>query len=987
MQEADESCGKTAAAPEQAKLAPDEQTVGLVLPLYGYHQGPHPRAGRHVGLRRSLRTAVVLGTLSDHTVLVADEEDGRVYRTSSASLVTARQAVRLTLSEHLEVARQLALKGNRYGISILAAHFRGINGTAYASPAAFAWCVRAMCEGHMFRSATAEVEAWIQAQIEASSDLGDALPPPAESGEIELWSGKPAEAQAATDATSRSLESALQLGADSIAKADGDFELQRTYADSHGSRLAIDVQSGLQVVVLGPSNVESAEGFVDVLFLDNLEACARHASGLSFGDDTIDPGWLWEVVTDSARHGKSPLPIALWLASSDIGPSGQSDASLERSLTRIFGAAFAARQWANDRPALAQKWIRLARECWRSLPKVEQSRVAAAIPELVSSLSKRRAPSPAAPLRAAFRATIDGLLTRHPVPLIARDRPPPPSAAVEIEGIEAVDLVIEANAAAPVMAVPRASNAQSRRRVGAVKFGNSQRVLRFDLSDHALLASEWALVDKESAHLDAVTSALSWLEARMGLSLPKTWREGAHEIERQGVTLQLESGEGIFAFRLDHPDTTHPTRWWRMEATVLAGMGGVGGMVGVRLSARDLVSLPAPSRTVPAIVREWARSPGLGIAGAPAGAPTFVRDEEGMSRLLAAVQDSGRDAPLWVVAARFELIKPLQALARMYVVEPAMWAQYATHYGALAPSTVHVFQKAGGTRAHVDISKGQGLEQLRELTLQARHRPEVPAFRDIRNAIAEARLRALSNGKDSALNDAVLPPPVPTAEDIRALISREVRDYEELLQVAEDERNAAVADRDSALHDLQTTTDEIVELKRRLHSAQLRLGSAAPTDEPTTERAAPPATLEGLAEWAISLRPRVVFPEKTLRSASRVAHSETALIYACLEQLSESYWRSRWADDEASRRQARDEWEEFLKENRLRLSGVGVIAARHLGEYRGIVGGSTYTMDMHVAGSNAHDPLRCLRIYCYVDELNRRVVVGHLPTHLTNALT
>lgn len=77
---------------------------------------------------------MVLGTLSDHTVLVADEEDGRVYRTSSASLVTARQAVRLTLSEHLEVARQLALKGNRYGISILAAHFRGINGTAYASP-------------------------------------------------------------------------------------------------------------------------------------------------------------------------------------------------------------------------------------------------------------------------------------------------------------------------------------------------------------------------------------------------------------------------------------------------------------------------------------------------------------------------------------------------------------------------------------------------------------------------------------------------------------------------------------------------------------------------------------------------------------------------------------------------------------------------------------------------------------------------------------
>lgn len=989
MQEASKVDTDKAAGSGGLKPQPDEQTAALVLPLFGYHQGPQPRAGCHVRLRRSLRTAVALGTLADHTLLVADDEDGRVYHTSPPSLVTNRQAGRLTLNQYLELAKGLALTGNRHGQSILAAHFRGINGSSYACFSAYAWCVRAMCQGHFFRSRTAEVETWLRAQIDSLSEPNTEFPPVAQPDEMELWARKRTEvgAKAATEASLVALERALQLGADSLVSTHADFDLQRSYVESHGSRLAIDIQSGLQVVVLGSSSSEIAEGFVDVLFLDNLDADARHASGLKIGTETIDPGWLWEVVTDAARHGKSPLPIALWLGGSDVGPSGQPEPSVERSLTRVLGAAYGARHLAKERPAQSQKWLRLAKESWRSLPKSEQSRVAALVPEIVSSGTKRRLPRQDASLRAAFRATIEALVARHPVPLIERSALVPARSTVEIGDVEAVDLVESGSTPAATIAIPRASNAQVRQRVGAVKFGRSQRALRFDLSDYSLLSSEWALVAEDSAHLEAVTSALGWLEGRMGLSLPKTWREGAHEIERQGVSLQLESGEGIFAFRLDHPDTTHPTRWWRMEGTVLAGIGGVGGMVGVRLSARDLVDLPPPPSSVPAIIREWARSPGLLIAGAAAGAPTFVRDEASLSRLVGAIQDLGRDAPLWVSGARFELIKPLQGLARLYVIDEVMRPHYAIQLGALQSTTVHVFGKPGTPHVQVDLGRRQGLEQLRQITVDARQRPEVPAFRDIRNAVAEARLRALALRTDSEAAEIEPSSPTPTAEDIRALVSREVRDYEELLQAAEEERNAALSDRDSALHDLETTVNENDELKRRLHSAQMRLGAAGFNDESATERIPPPATLADIAVWAGTLRPRVEFPDKTLRSASRVTHNEPALIFACLEQLSDSYWRSRWADDDTARREAREEWDDFLKAHRLRWSGVGVVVARHQSEYRGIVGGATYTMDMHIAGSNAHDPLRCFRIYCFADEPNQRVIVGHLPTHLTNGST
>ena len=933
-------------------------------------------------MRRSQRSAVVLGVLSDSSLLVVDDDNGRLYRASADKLQPVRTSARLSLHEWLILAQRLAKAGEPYALSILSAHFRGINGAVYACPTALAWCVRGLVQSRWFGPNTAEVEAWLRRYVATLPDVQ--LPASATEDEIARWAERSSGDE--TEWVQASVDHALALGASSLDQATHDDELKASYREDRTGALAVDAKTGLQVVILGPSKIVTGEGFVDALFLDNLEPTSRHLSGLEIGSETIDPAWLWEAVTGAAWQLKPGLAVALWLAASEIGPSGLPEPSDARSYVRVVAAAMGARAFARSRASSAQKWLKLARETWRSLPKTAKARLAALIPELVAS-SKQKIVSEADLLRPEFRSAVEQMLTQHPVPVVSR------TARATLAPRAVLELEDDSTAPSDGDVAPPRRERRTHQGPGKarVRFAQSQRQLRFDLSDHALLASEWALSPTDAAFGEAVTSALRWLEDRMGLTLPKTWREGAHEIERLGVSLQLESGPGIFAFRLDHPDTEHPTRWWRTEATVLAGKDGSGGMVGVRLAARDLVELTAPLRTVPAIVREWARAPGLVIAGAPANTRTTLRDAAGLERLAGLLADPERDAPIWVTREPFSVTISLQGLARLVMLDPVIESEYTAHYGALSPGGLHLFGRQGADPILLFPRANAGLDDLRRQTLEARQRSDTPSFREVRDAVAEARLHALARARAplAASASEPSPPPGPSAEDIRVLISREVRDYEELLRVAEEEREQATADRDGFVQDLVCAEEEIQDLKRRLHAMQAQLRGTEAASQTLPVREPHPPTLEQIATWVSSLAPRVVFADKAIRFAARAPHNDPGLIYATLQQLADAYWPSRWADNEEIRREGHDAWDEFLRFNRLRWSGVGsaIQDSRYVQEYRATVKGSTYTMDMHVAGSSTHDPLRCLRIYCYVDETNRQIVVGHLPTHLTSGLT
>ena len=55
------------------------------------------------------------------------------------------------------------------------------------------------------------------------------------------------------------------------------------------------------------------------------------------------------------------------------------------------------------------------------------------------------------------------------------------------------------------------------------------------------------------------------------------------------------------------------------------------------------------------------------------------------------------------------------------------------------------------------------------------------------------------------------------------------------------------------------------------------------------------------------------------------------------------------------------------------------------GEYHFTHEGVTYLMDKHLRGAESlhNDHTRLLRIYYTWDEEQRRVLIGHMPTHLT----
>ena len=72
---------------------------------------------------------------------------------------------------------------------------------------------------------------------------------------------------------------------------------------------------------------------------------------------------------------------------------------------------------------------------------------------------------------------------------------------------------------------------------------------------------------------------------------------------------------------------------------------------------------------------------------------------------------------------------------------------------------------------------------------------------------------------------------------------------------------------------------------------------------------------------------------------------------------------------------------------RISPSGDAVDMRQYEKEYRVRWEGKQYKLDMHLAGSDSRDKRRGLRIYFAWDGEQELVVVGHLPTHLTNVHT
>lgn len=985
--------------------------------FFSYHQGPSPRLGARVRIKREGGT--VIGHDTGGRVFVVMDDGAR--RSRHRTEVIPDAAPRLRLVEFLRTCCTHATEdGDSVSLVQLANHFKGVNGIQYANRAAHLWSVRGLCLAGLLGGDSSKLAEWLNREIQAEpNSVG--LPPIMGAAEVAACNPAPDRVHASADRTSRvasAAAGALAAGEASINLAESDT--RSVGVEGLERRLAVDIANDQQVVILGRAVANPNTGFVDVIDLDSLGSYTLHTSGLDLSDDIMDCGWFWDVLTQSAVKKPSGT-TAGWFASNLAGPEGQDTDIDSRRRVGLFGALISVRHAAFEKSdAIGKRLLKRARELHRTLDRTERTKITAIAPELVApQVNTKVRLGPIEALVPHMRSAVEAMLLELPPPEQKAPEVPasfslhPAPAQVEREGLQ----------------TPSPNTTGEPLAHKKVTFARPAQPLRFSITDHLLLAMEWPLADGPESFDSAVAVALEWLEERMGTSLPKHWREGAHEIELSGVALQIESTKKLFAFRLEHPDTEHPTRWWRVEVTVLLGRSGDGGMVGLRMHVRDLVDLPPPERTVPALIRSWAAKPGLTIAGARAGQITRIRTADQLDRLNRIIRKSGRASAVWVVTAdgvRLNLQGPLAGLARVLVVDPAL-REYAARHGNLDEHQVHVFAPRASEPVVVSASEPGWQNRLRLLTLESLQNPATPSFRDVRDAIHAYRAADRApiseqfsppsvgagpvpagaiEGVESALSEAVGTAPGladndiewlatqagtmveaneraaedtssdsgPFLEDIQTRVRRETREYEELLELAE-------AERDEVKQELWDAQSLIASLQWRVQNLEdnakaLDGGLASPTD------------LAELAGWSHSLSPQVVIADKALRFAAKTEHNEVPKIIASLQALRDLYWRAKFGEDK-SREEASDQWRRFLMQNRMTFSPVGKAAetGRYEDEYKAVVDGVTYTAKMHVSGNSTHDPLRCLRIYVVEDRANERIVVTHLPTHLTNSLT
>lgn len=589
-----------------------------------------------------------------------------------------------------------------------------------------------------------------------------------------------------------------------------------------------------------------------------------------------------------------------------------------------------------------------------------RAKVRACLPELVNQ--KRRPRGHANPHTARTAQELMNLLQELEVYLLARHDFEHQDYSRHKDEFEEVLLMDDLGGEEAQVAPPAEPPPPERRPRPATP--PKPRPLRGPATNHELLALEWPLHEAADGFAAAKRSVLDWLSCKLGTQLPHGWADGIHEIELGSVRLQVVAGSSVFAMRLEHPDHEFSLRTWRVECTLVQGTTA-GGMAGVRVRVQDRAGedLPAPRRSIPGLVRELRKSPGLQVA--PGIAAIQHADTEAKAfELRNAIRDTARAYPLWVVSSvDVEAFGELPTLAALWTV--ADRRVLPSNVAAPVPGALwHVY--APGE----DRPRAVGVDRIREEVTSAIEHAATqfangPDFRDVLDFYREALART---GKRRPTEPEANLVPLP----------RGAADLQQQL-------DAAIGEADVLRQELAQSRREVRTLRGKLHQLSLATRTRAADHAADPISAAYPKSLESIADWVTSLERRVVVAEKALKHAARVDHAECERVYAALAALHDLYWEMRWGDQPDARRR----WEEFLLQSRIRCGPIGTATddRRYAADYQALFGQRKVEMTLHLQGSSSRDPRRCLRVYFHPCDDTRRVLVGHLPTHLTSTLT
>ena len=496
-----------------------------------------------------------------------------------------------------------------------------------------------------------------------------------------------------------------------------------------------------------------------------------------------------------------------------------------------------------------------------------------------------------------------------------------------------------------------------------------------------------------------VTSILGWIEPRTGSSLPKeAWRLQPFELTDIGsqrtaaVTLDTPR---CWAARLDDADKKVARRTWSTEIYVLDNDHEL--RLGVRLVCTSHDDGPAYDRSVPGFVSQLLRQYSGRLDGYPISQTAqLIRTHEEVEALATLLQDPYRTADVILVSLPEEseslsdsqidhsnLHRRLQGIAHVYFISgPAGF--FLTDRIGRSLSTFHqgvrsyrpglvlgeddpgrhpltlarrIQEWTGGPQAFTTWLINQALRQ----TVIRPSAQKLPSFTRLRQlATKHSFQQARQQGSDDTAMLALY-------EADNEQLRKEVQEYELLLQTADQERSLLE-------EELRNAHAQTLGLRHRIRQLELAQRELPQSDVVI------PNSLEGFEQWCHeNLSGAVELVRRAYDGVQQSQFHDPALIYRALLLLRHYYVPMR--QEGGSERHAA--YLQALAELYLDDEPIGE-AGNYYSGYEVNFRGRRRELERHLKGSNSRDPRHGFRLYYFWDDEEQLVVVGWLPSHLTN---
>lgn len=583
--------------------------------------------------------------------------------------------------------------------------------------------------------------------------------------------------------------------------------------------------------------------------------------------------------------------------------------------------------------------------------------------------------------------------------------PVPPDDGERPSPVPTLAAATEVPAAAPVVTPVKSTVSKPSWRVRLPRGAGTVNVLA--------MAAKLGTVDDSSGQSfkDAQQHILGWLaNKKFGVLDALT----NHHVEHADGEVTIETnGEDIWSMRFDDRSAMDSGAIWRVELTLVGKGTAAMSLRMAQVRSSEDAPLPVASG-VPSVVVKIAQTVGLRDAGAALiDSAQSLGGEGDAQQLIQLLLNPHRSQSVIVISGSVDqsadrLAKRLAGVAHVVRIDSTMSDRLIRAFGrdrSVFGNAIRLYRP--GFTADADPYqhpvwgiKGTQLpkwmandlfELACAISLDVGDLEErAPSFPTIRNLLAQFR-QAASDQRLADLRqqaDSIASSAEGQIEQLQA-INRELEtalaeqraQHKHLLeqaQQARDELQATLNERNEAL-------EEIRQLKFQISN---QWNSFEPEYVEDDNEVVYPDSWDDLEDWVeIYGQDRLVLHPKAAKAARESPFKDIPFAYKAMEYLVNHYipMRTRDPDDQETYEQSN----RALAELGLEESDVGTAKdiKRYKHEYRRQYEGREVTLDRHLKCGVGFGGDFQFRLYFHYDAAAEKVLIGHLPTHLTNRLS